>query len=171
MSSSTVSMSFKKLAVCAASITAPYSGRMRPESVLALISVTGTPEGTARFGCPRNTSTLASASAFLSPRLNGTGAPPSLFHLAIASRSISWSRFTVLLVTFTILGGSALIASQIDEAHVSFTLTAPIRQSTPVSMCHLLASSGTWIRSPSRRRAWQALPLASSAPRPPWPQW
>jgi hypothetical protein len=29
----------------------------------------------------------------------------------------------------------------------------------------------TWIRSPCRRRAWQALPLASSAPRRPWPQW
>jgi len=27
--------------------------------------------------------------------------------------------------------------------------------------------TGTWIRSPCRRRAWQALPLASSAPRPP----
>ena len=31
--------------------------------------------------------------------------------------------------------------------------------------------TGTRIRSPCRRRAWQALPLASSAPRPPWPQW
>jgi hypothetical protein len=31
--------------------------------------------------------------------------------------------------------------------------------------------TGTWIRSPCRRWAWQALPLASSAPRPPWPQW
>ena len=31
--------------------------------------------------------------------------------------------------------------------------------------------TGTGIRSPCRRRAWQALPLASSAPRPPWPQW
>jgi hypothetical protein len=31
--------------------------------------------------------------------------------------------------------------------------------------------TGTWTRSPCRRRAWQALPLASSAPRRPWPQW
>src|SRR6266481_3436197 len=160
MSSSTVSMSFKKLAVCAASITAPYNGRMRPESVLAFISVTGTAEGTARFGCPRNTSTLASASAFLSPRLNGTGAPPSLFHLEITSRSISWSRFTVLLVIFIILGGSALIASQIDEADVSFYVDRRLFGNQPQCPCvtswHPLAPG---FRSPSRRRAWQALPL------------
>jgi hypothetical protein len=31
--------------------------------------------------------------------------------------------------------------------------------------------TGTWIRSPCRRWALQALPLASSAPRRPWPQW
>jgi hypothetical protein len=42
-----------------------------------------------------------------------------LFDLAIASKSISWSRLTVLLVIFAMWGGSTLIASQIDEGHVS----------------------------------------------------
>jgi hypothetical protein len=42
-----------------------------------------------------------------------------LFHLAIASKSISWSRLTVLLVIFLMWGESSLIASQIDEADVN----------------------------------------------------
>ncbi len=42
----------------------------------------------------------------------------------------------------------------------------PLRFRSPIS-----ERTDFGIRSPCRRRAWQALPLASSALRPPWPRW
>jgi hypothetical protein len=52
-------------------------------------------------------------------RAKGPGAPPSLFHRAIASGSISSSRFVVSLVIQVIWGGPAPITNLIDEARVS----------------------------------------------------
>ena len=44
-------------------------------------------------------------------QFNGPGAPPSLFHRAIASGSISFSRFVVFLAIPMIWGGPAPITS------------------------------------------------------------
>jgi hypothetical protein len=62
--------------------------------------------------------------------LNGPGAPPSLFHRAIASGSISSSRFVVSLAIQVIWAGPAPITNQINEVHVSSGAAALASQSS-----------------------------------------
>ena len=66
----------------------------------------------------------------LAPRFNGPGAPPSLFHRAIASGSISSSRFVVSLAIQVIWGGPAPITNQINEVRVSSCAAALASQSS-----------------------------------------
>jgi hypothetical protein len=66
---------------------------------------------TPQLGCTPN-STASSDRRRLAPRFNGAGAPPSLFHRAIASGSIS-SRFVVSLAIQMIWGGPAPITNLI----------------------------------------------------------
>jgi hypothetical protein len=84
---------------------------------------------TTPIGCTPN-STASWDRRLLAPRFNGPGAPPSLFHRAIASGSISSSRFVVSLAIEMIWGGPAPITNQINEVHVSSGAAALASQSS-----------------------------------------